>query len=109
MGTVTRSDGPSAGQAHTLHMQRPMNLFMRGMLRTPGLAQLVGRRFLTLYVVGRKTGKQYCVPAAYIRHEGSLLLGTQFGWGRNLRTGEPLDVRYQGRRRVADVVVIQDE
>jgi len=53
--------------------------------------------------------KRYAIPAAYLRYEGSLLIGTQFRWGRNLRTGEPVAIRYMGRKQRADVEVIADE
>ena len=46
---------------------------------------------------------------AYIRHEGGLLIGTPFGWARNMRTGEPVEIILQGKRRQADVRVISDE
>ena len=39
----------------------------------------------------------------------ALMIGTPFGWGRNLRTGEPVEIRLKGRRRQADVVVYKDE
>jgi deazaflavin-dependent oxidoreductase (nitroreductase family) len=93
----------------TMAAQNLVNRMIRGVLRTPGLAQLAGRRLLTVYVVGRKSGRHYDVPVAYTRHEGSLLIGTPFGWARNLRTGEPVDIRLQGRRRPVDVQVIADE
>jgi hypothetical protein len=38
-----------------------------------------------------------------------LLVGTQFGWARNLRTGEPVHIRLGGKRRPADVRVVADE
>ena len=37
------------------------------------------------------------------------MAATQFGWGRNLRTGTPVQIRLKGRRRSADVKVITDE
>ena len=46
---------------------------------------------------------------AYVQHEGELLLGSGFAWGKNLRTGEPLEVRFKGTRRTADVRVLTDE
>jgi hypothetical protein len=49
------------------------------------------------------------VPVAYTRDDASLLIGTPFGWGRNLRTGEQVDIRYKGKRRHADVRVVTDE
>ena len=96
-------------RAHTLPIQGLANRIVRGLLRTPLLSRLVGSHLATLYVVGRKSGRRYVVPVAYTRHEGDLLIGTSFGWGRNLRTGEPVTIRLRGRRRVADVRVIADE
>ncbi|MEU4243319.1 hypothetical protein [Actinoplanes sp. NPDC026619] len=97
------------GRAQTLAWQGVANWLVRGLLRAPLLSRGIGKRLITLYVVGRKSGKHYTVPVAYTMHEGCLLIGTPFGWGRNLRTGVPLDVRFKGRRRVADVVVHTDE
>jgi F420H(2)-dependent quinone reductase len=62
-----------------------------------------------VYVVGRKSGRHYTIPVAYTRHDGSLLIGTPFGWGRNLRTGEPVDIRLKGKRTPAGVQVLTDE
>ena len=96
-------------RANTLPLQSLVNRLIRGLLHAPGLCRLVGKRLLTVYVVGRKTGRQYAVPVAYTRHDGRLLVGTQFGWVRNLRTGEPVDICLAGKRRTADVRVLTDE
>lgn len=90
-------------------LQGVANVVMRGLLSTPGIASGIGKFLITLYVVGRKSGRHYTLPVAYTQHEGALLIGTPFGWGKNLRTGEPLDVRYKGKRRTADVEVVKDE
>jgi deazaflavin-dependent oxidoreductase (nitroreductase family) len=95
--------------AHTLRFQGVANRVVRVLLATPLLARLVGARLVTLYVVGRKSGKRYSVPVAYSRHEGALLFATEFRWVRNLRTGEPVDIRFKGRRWTADVTVTTDE
>jgi hypothetical protein len=95
--------------ARTLAFQSAANLVVRTLLRTPGLARLVGARLVTVYVVGRKSGKRYTVPVAYGLHQGALLFGTEFRWVRNLRTGEPVEIRFKGRRRPADVTVTSDE
>ena len=99
---------PAPG-AHTLRWQALTNRIVRGLLRAPLLSRLVGRRLVTLYVVGRKSGRRYALPVAYTRHQGDLLIGTSFAWGRNLRTGEAVAIRLQGRRRLAEVRVITDE
>lgn len=93
------------GGARTLAYQGVANRIVRGLLRVPLVSRGIGGRLITLYVVGRKSGKRYTVPVAYVRHEGTLLIGTPFAWGRNLRTGVPVQVRFKGRRRVADVLV----
>jgi deazaflavin-dependent oxidoreductase (nitroreductase family) len=92
-----------------LAVQGLVNRIVRGLLRAPLLCRLVGKRLITIYVVGRKSGRRYTVPVAYTRDHGALLVGTPFGWGRNLRTGEPVTIRVKGKRRSADVQVVTDE
>jgi hypothetical protein len=92
-----------------MRFQGAANVIVRGLLRTPLLCRSIGRRLITIYVVGRKTGKRYAVPTAYTRRGDTLLIGTPFRWVRNLRTGEPVTIRLQGKRRVADVTVIADQ
>ena len=94
-----------AGLPQTMAMQGLANHFVRGLLRTPLISLGIGRRLVTIYAVGRKSGKRYAVPVAYTRQDGSLLVGTPFRWARNLRTGDPVQVRYLGRLRTADVHV----
>jgi deazaflavin-dependent oxidoreductase (nitroreductase family) len=95
--------------AQTLPGQAVVNRVARGLLGLPLVARVVGRGLVTLYVVGRRSGRRYTVPMAYVPHGDALLLGSEFAWSRNLRTGEPLQVRYLGRRRVADVRVLTEE
>jgi hypothetical protein len=90
-------------------MQGLVNRVVQVMLRAPLLCRLVGRRLITVEVVGRKTGRRFEVPVAYTREGEVLLIGTPFAWGRNLRTGEPVTILLAGRRRPADVVAITDE
>jgi len=85
------------------------NRVVRGLLRLPLVSRGIGSRLITVYVVGRKSGRRYTVPVAYTRHDGVLLVGTPFAWGRNLRTGEPVNIRLKGKLRPADVEVITDE
>jgi hypothetical protein len=73
------------------------------------LCRVVGNRLIMVYVVGRKSGRHYIVPVACTDHDSILLIGTPFAWGRNLRTGEPVDFRLKGKRRPADVEVFSDE
>jgi deazaflavin-dependent oxidoreductase (nitroreductase family) len=103
-----RQPTPDA-RAHTLALQPLVNRIIRGLLRTPLLCRIMGKRLIVVYVVGRKSGRHYTVPIAYARHDGILLIGTPFAWARNLRTGQPVDIRLKGKRRPADVQVLTDE
>jgi hypothetical protein len=98
-----------APRAQKLALQGAANGVVRGMLRAPVLSRFAGERLVTLYVVGRKSGRHFTLPVAYTRQGKDLLIGTPFGWGRNLRTGEPLAIRLKGRLRQADVLVLADE
>jgi hypothetical protein len=103
------SEGTPAPRAQVMRFQGFANGIVRGLLRTPGLDRVVGKWLVTVYAVGRKSGRRYSVPVAYTRHEGVLLIGTPFAWARNLRTGEPVQIRLAGRLRTADVEVRTDE
>jgi hypothetical protein len=95
--------------SQTLALQKPVNVLIRTLLKTPGLSSGIGKRLMTLHVVGRKSGRHLDIPVAYTAHEGRIYVGTAFAWGKNLRTGEPLDVTFKGKRRTADVEVVKDE
>jgi hypothetical protein len=94
-----------ASRARSLPGQRFANGLVRALLATPGIARLVGTRLVTLYVIGRKSKRRYAIPVAYLLDGDDLLIGTPFGWGRNLRSGEPIQLRLKRRLRSADVQV----
>jgi len=96
-------------RVRTLPVQAIANRLVRGLLRTPGIAQLMGRRLIVVHVTGRKSGRRYVIPVAYTREGDDLLTGSPFGWGRNLRTGESVPVRLRGRLRQAEVTVYSEE
>lgn len=112
---MSTPDPPPGGQPipavtpHTLPLQGMVNRVIRGLLRTPLVCRLAGKRLITVYLVGRKTGRHYAVPVAYTRRNQTLLIGTQFAWALNLRTGEPVHIRLAGKRRPADVHVVTDQ
>jgi deazaflavin-dependent oxidoreductase (nitroreductase family) len=99
----------STVRAQTLPLQALVNRVVRAILRAPLLCRVAGKHLITVHLVGRKTGQRYRVPVAYIRHNGSLLVGTQFSWVRNLHTAEPVKIRLLGKLRTADVQVLTDE
>jgi hypothetical protein len=97
---TSESATPSAGgkpappaRAQTLPFQRLANSVVRALLRAPLIGPAMGGRLVTLFLVGRRSGRHYDIPVAYTLDGQDLLIGTPFGWGRNLRTGEPADLR----------------
>lgn len=100
---------PTTPRARTLPLQPLVNRIVRTLLHVPLLSRVVGARLVVIEVVGRRSGTRYEVPVAYTRDGADLLVGTPFAWGRNLRSGEPVTILLQGRRRSADVVAITDE
>ena len=108
-GKMAESGAIPDPRAQTLALQGLANRVVRGLLRTPLLSRAVGSKLVTLYIMGRKSGRRYTIPVAYTREGSDLLIGTPFAWGRNLRTGEPVEVRLKGQMRQADVRVYSDE
>jgi deazaflavin-dependent oxidoreductase (nitroreductase family) len=86
-------------------LQSLVNRVVRVLLRTPLISRGIGRRLITVYVVGRKSGRRYAIPVTYTQDGDDLLIGSPFPWMRNLRTGEPVEIRLKGARRQADVEV----
>ena len=104
-----RAGEPPVEKPQTMALQGVVNRVMRGLLRTPLISRGIGQFLVTVYVIGRKSGRRYAIPVAYTRQGDDLLIGTPFSWGHNLRTGEPVNIRLQGQLRTADVEVISDE
>lgn len=92
-----------------MRWQGVANAMVRGLLRTPVLCRVAGNRLITMYIRGRRSGRTYIVPVAYTPLNDVLVVGTPFGWGKNLRTGEQVDIRLKGRRKPAEVTVFTDE
>lgn len=112
---MTRKEGAETSpprqepRVRALPGQRLVNLVVRGLLRTPGISSLIGSRLLTLHLAGRKSGRRYSVPVAYLADGDDLLLGTSAGWRHNLRAGQPVAVRHGGKHRWADVTTYTKE
>ena len=109
MSTPPTGESAVEPRAQTLRFQGLANRIARGLLSTPLVNRAVGRWLVTVYFVGRKSGRRFSLPVSYMSYEGSLLIGTPFSWGRNLRTGVPVEVLLKGKRRPADVQAFTDE
>lgn len=89
-------------------VNRPMRLLLSAPFPTP-----LSRRLMLVTHVGRRTGRIYHQPVSYVRDGDTLLTPGGGRWTRNLREGEPVELRIAGRRRggrpefVADSVEVE--
>lgn len=77
-----------------------INPIVTAILRSP-LNPLISDSILLLTFTGRDSGTEYSTPVAYWRQGSTLVVTTHGSWWRNLRGGEPVIVRIQGRERTA--------
>jgi hypothetical protein len=85
-----------------------INPSMKAILRSP-LHGLLSGGLAILSFRGRKSGKQFSTPVAYHRlDEKSILVMTRSPWWKNLRNGESVKLRLQGRDYQAHPEVIED-
>lgn len=95
-------------RAQKLRFQGAVNRVMRTLLRVPIISKLPGQRLVLLEIVGRRSGKHFELPVAYTRQGADLLVGTPFAWGRNLSTGDTIDIVLMGKPQQAAVVAYTD-
>jgi hypothetical protein len=75
---------------------RIVNVPMRFVLERPRSTPL-GKRLMLVYLIGRKTGRQYKQPVSYVRDDETLLTPGGGRWKLNLVEGQPTHVRLRGR------------
>jgi hypothetical protein len=84
-----------------------LNRPMRAVLGLPFPTPL-SRRLMVVTHVGRRTGRRYHQPVSYLRDGDTLLTPGGGRWTRNLRTGEPVELRVVGRRITARPELVAD-
>ena len=65
---------------------RAMNRVPAAVLRSP-LHRVMSGKYLLLSFTGRKSGRRYTTPLAYLAKGDDLLMTTDSPWWRNLRRG----------------------
>lgn len=81
------------------------NPAFRFILASP-LHGMMSSALLVLTFRGRKSGKDYAVPVAYVQEGERLLIATDSKWYKNLVGGASVNVRLRGQKRNgrADVI-----
>jgi hypothetical protein len=80
---------------------------LMGLLRSP-FHGLLSKSLLLISFSGRKSGRRYEIPVAYVRDGASILIASRAGWWKNLRGGRPVELLLQGRRVAAFADVAED-
>jgi deazaflavin-dependent oxidoreductase (nitroreductase family) len=91
----------------SVRLLRTFNPLIAGVLHTP-LHRFFSRDLLVLEYRGRKSGREYRKPLAYVEHGGSLYVFARKGmsdWWRNLATGTSVRVLYRGAWRIATCAI----
>jgi hypothetical protein len=91
--------------------RHPPNALMR--LINPVVRRLVGRgraadQVLVLHYVGRRSGRNFDVPAGYHLIDGVVSVFTNSGWRHNFIGGRDIDVTLRGVRQPAHAVLYDD-
>lgn len=73
-----------------------VNTFPTIIMRSP-LHAIVSSKYTIIEFTGRKSGKTYRTPVAYVRDGDQLLLSTDSRWYRNLAGGAPVRLLLRGR------------
>lgn len=77
-------------------IDRAKNLFPSWIIRSP-LHGIMSDKYAILSFQGRKSGKQYSTPMAYVREGNRIYLSTDSPWHRNLTGGVPVRMLVRGR------------
>ena len=85
-----------------------MNQVPRRLLRSP-LHGLMSSRYLLITFTGRKSGKRYTTPVAYLSDGDTIILTTDSPWWKNLRDGAPVRLRVKGQDLTGTAEAVTDE
>ena len=69
-----------------------MNKVPAAILRSP-LHPLMSKKYLLLSFTGRKSGRRYTTPVAYLSEGDAFLMTTDSPWWKNLRGGAPVTMK----------------
>lgn len=88
-------------------VDRLKNLFPTLFLRSPAHA-VMSRQYMIIEFTGRRSGRTYRTPIAYVRDGGRLLASTDSPWWRNLEADPAVGLRLAGRDVAGTATVFTD-
>ena len=95
----------------TIEMPSGFNAFMKFILRTPLLHNLVSSKIMLIKFKGRKSGKTYSTSVSYYQEGNTVLAFTnsQRLWWRNFIDGGPITLRIKGKNLIGIATAVVDD
>ncbi len=84
-----------------------LNPLMKLILNTPLYGGL-GKRVMILSFTGRKSGKRYSTPVAYVWEGERVIVVTYSPWRNNFKEPAPVQMRIQGKSVSGTAVLVND-
>ena len=88
-------------------MFKLMNPLMKLLLNSP-FHQGMSKRVMVLSFTGRKTGKHYSTPVAYVREGDHVIVVTYSPWWKNFKEPASVQMRIQGKNVSGTAVFVND-
>ena len=84
------------------------NTVPRLVLASP-MHRLMSKYYVTLHFTGRKSGRRYHLPVAYVDTGDGLVISTDSGWWRNIAGGQAFTVTFRRRRHKATASPLEND
>lgn len=99
------TDKPAVERRHPPHaLMRLINPIVRRLVGRGG----AGDQILLLHYIGRRSGRQFDVPAGYQLVDGVISVFTNSGWRHNFAGGQNIEITLRGVRQPAQAVLCDD-
>jgi hypothetical protein len=84
-----------------------LNPLMKFLLNSP-FHQGMSKRVMVISFTGRKTGKRYSTPVAYVLEGEHVIVVTYSSWWKNFKEPAPVQMRIQGKNVSGTAVFVHD-
>ncbi|SEE94343.1 nitroreductase/quinone reductase family protein [Ruania alba] len=91
-----------------MSVMKVVNLVPSLLLHLPLLHRVLSGRYLILEFTGRRSGRRFRTPVAYVRDGSAVLMSTDSPWWRNVASNPGVGLRLRGREVSGTASVIDD-
>jgi hypothetical protein len=98
---------PKGRQTQPKMLFKLLNPFMKLILHSP-LHGRISSRVMELSFTGRKSGKRYSTPVAYVREGDTVIVVTYSSWRKNFTQPTPVQMLIQGKSMHGTAIFVDD-